>query len=298
MRVSNDTLRSAFLAALDDARRRIIGHAERKYRPGQRDQLAVRRSRRGGAHRAARCVAVAARSIPGERGFRAQPARARGRVAERGDRQSAAHPRADAASQQRARERRRSPGHRRARSAQHRDALLRDREHDRRRRPPSVRAATARRPTPFTIAPAAASSTTAIKDSARCKSATAASSRSTTPAPTFSSASLRATARSCSSANAANTGTGTLGVEQRRESGGLGADTYTVTFLTPTSYEVRNSASALVASGTFTPSQSLDFRGIEMRIDGAPAAGDTFTVAPSAQRDVFATLDRLDHGAR
>ena len=70
-------------------------------------------------------------------------------------------------------------------------------------------------------------------------------------------------------------------------------DTYTVTFLTPTSYEVRNSASALVASGAFTPSQSMTFAGIEMRIDGSPAAGDTFTVAPSAQRDVFATLDRL-----
>jgi flagellar hook-associated protein 3 FlgL len=66
-----------------------------------------------------------------------------------------------------------------------------------------------------------------------------------------------------------------------------------VTFLTPASYEVRNGAAALVASGTFTPSQSLTFAGIEMRIDGSPAAGDTFTVTPSVQRDVFATLDRV-----
>ena len=71
------------------------------------------------------------------------------------------------------------------------------------------------------------------------------------------------------------------------------ADTYTVTFVTPTTYEVRNSANALVVAGAFTPTQSLTFAGVELRIDGAPAAGDTFTVAPAAQRDVFSTLDRL-----
>ena len=38
---------------------------------------------------------------------------------------------------------------------------------------------------------------------------------------------------------------------------------------------------------------ALTFAGVEVRIDGAPAGGDTFTVAPAAQRDVFATLDRL-----
>jgi flagellar hook-associated protein 3 FlgL len=30
-----------------------------------------------------------------------------------------------------------------------------------------------------------------------------------------------------------------------------------------------------------------------VRIDGEPAAGDTFAVTPAAQRDVFSTLDRL-----
>jgi flagellar hook-associated protein 3 FlgL len=95
------------------------------------------------------------------------------------------------------------------------------------------------------------------------------------------------------SVNAANTGTGTLGTSSLSVPAAWVADTYTVTFLTPTSYEVRNSASALVASGAFTPSQSLTFAGVEMRIDGSPAAGDTFTVTPSAHRDVFATLDRV-----
>lgn len=92
---------------------------------------------------------------------------------------------------------------------------------------------------------------------------------------------------------AGNMGTGTLGSASVVNAASWVADTYTVTFVSPTSYEVRNGANALVTAGTFTPSQSLTFAGIEMKIDGTPAAGDTFTVAPSAQRDVFSTLDRL-----
>jgi flagellar hook-associated protein 3 FlgL len=94
--------------------------------------------------------------------------------------------------------------------------------------------------------------------------------------------------------NPANSGTGMLGSSSVQDPTAWVADTYTVSFLTPTTYEVRNSASALISSGTLTPpTQSLTFVGIEMRIDGAPAAGDTFTVTPSANRDLFSSLDRL-----
>ena len=95
------------------------------------------------------------------------------------------------------------------------------------------------------------------------------------------------------SAGAANTGTGTLATSSVLTPAAWVPDTYTVTFLTPTSYEVRDGGNALITAGAFAPSQSLTFAGIEMRIDGTPAAGDTFTVAPSAQQDVFATLDRV-----
>jgi flagellar hook-associated protein 3 FlgL len=93
--------------------------------------------------------------------------------------------------------------------------------------------------------------------------------------------------------NSVNTGTGTLGSSSVTNPSSWVADTYSISFLTPTTYEVRDSANALVVAGTFAPPQSLTFAGIELRIDGTPAAGDTFTVAPAAQRDVFATLDRL-----
>jgi flagellar hook-associated protein 3 FlgL len=94
-------------------------------------------------------------------------------------------------------------------------------------------------------------------------------------------------------ANAANVGTGTLGSSGVVNPASWVADTYTITFPTPTSYEVRDSTNALIVAGAFTPSLSLTFAGIELSIDGSPAAGDTFTVAPAAQRDVFSTLDRL-----
>jgi flagellar hook-associated protein 3 FlgL len=91
----------------------------------------------------------------------------------------------------------------------------------------------------------------------------------------------------------ANTGTGTLGMSSVVDATSWVPDTYTVTFLSPTSYEVRNGANAVVESGAFTPSHTLAFAGIELRIDGEPAAGDTFTVTPSGQRDMFSTLDGL-----
>jgi flagellar hook-associated protein 3 FlgL len=94
-------------------------------------------------------------------------------------------------------------------------------------------------------------------------------------------------------AEAANTGTGTLGAGTVTDPTAWIADTYTIRFLTPTSYEVRNGANTLVASSGFTPSQSVTFAGASVQIDGAPAAGDTFTVGPSAQRDLFATLELL-----
>jgi flagellar hook-associated protein 3 FlgL len=94
-------------------------------------------------------------------------------------------------------------------------------------------------------------------------------------------------------AGAANTGTGVLGAGTVVDQTAWVPDNYTIRFLTPTTYEVRDGASALVASGTYTAGQAISFRGVAVPIDGAPAAGDTFTAAPSSSRDVFATVSSL-----
>ena len=53
-------------------------------------------------------------------------------------------------------------------------------------------------------------------------------------------------------------------------------------------------AAAVFQSGAFAEGDTIAFRGIEVRIDGAPAAGDRFDVDPSMYQDVFATLDRVE----
>lgn len=93
--------------------------------------------------------------------------------------------------------------------------------------------------------------------------------------------------------NPANTGSGALGTSSLANPTAWVRDTYRINFLTPTTYEVRDSANALVSSGTFTAGQSITFRGVDVRIDGGPASGDSFTVAPAGNRDVFAMLDDM-----
>ena len=77
--------------------------------------------------------------------------------------------------------------------------------------------------------------------------------------------------------NSANTGTGVIGASQVTDPTAWVPDTYTISFLTPTSYEVRDSSSALVTSGTYSSDTPISFNGAQVTLSGAPAAGDSFT---------------------
>lgn len=68
--------------------------------------------------------------------------------------------------------------------------------------------------------------------------------------------------------------------------------TYTLSF-NGGNYEVRDASSTLVTSGAYQSGTGIRFRGIELTIEGTPADGDTMTVAPSTQQDVFASVQRL-----
>ena len=70
-------------------------------------------------------------------------------------------------------------------------------------------------------------------------------------------------------------------------------DTYTITFTSATTWEVRDSASALVTSGTYVDGGDIQFNGIQTSIKGTPASGDSFTISPSVNQDVFTTLRNL-----
>ncbi|HUN69910.1 MAG TPA: flagellar hook-associated protein FlgL [Burkholderiales bacterium] len=62
-----------------------------------------------------------------------------------------------------------------------------------------------------------------------------------------------------------------------------------------TTYDVIDTAtSSTVTSGaTYTPGSAIGFGGMQFTVSGAPANGDTFTLAPSARQSVFKTLDDL-----
>lgn len=70
-------------------------------------------------------------------------------------------------------------------------------------------------------------------------------------------------------------------------------DTYTLSFTTPTQYQVTNSSGAVVTSGTYTSGNAIAFDGIQVTVSGTPATGDEFTVAPAGTASVFSTLSSL-----
>jgi flagellar hook-associated protein 3 FlgL len=70
---------------------------------------------------------------------------------------------------------------------------------------------------------------------------------------------------------------------------------YTITFSDASDYTVTDGTGATVASGTYNSANGgeIAFDGIQAGITGAPAAGDTFTLAASGTQSVFNTLDNL-----
>jgi flagellar hook-associated protein 3 FlgL len=95
------------------------------------------------------------------------------------------------------------------------------------------------------------------------------------------------------SADPANTGSGVLGAGTVIDPNAWVPGEYRIEFVSAMSYEVRDAADVLVASGEHTPGSSIEFFGIGIELNGTPAAGDTFVVEPSTARDVFTVLNDL-----
>lgn len=95
------------------------------------------------------------------------------------------------------------------------------------------------------------------------------------------------------SAAAANTGSGAIGVGTVVTPAAWVPDTYTISFTSPTNYQVTNSGGTVVTTGTFTDGDSISFNGIKVPINGTPAAGDSFTVAKAGTSSVFNTVSNL-----
>jgi len=95
-------------------------------------------------------------------------------------------------------------------------------------------------------------------------------------------------------AGAANTGTGVLGATTVSTAAGIyDGGTYSINFTAPGTYQVRDSSNVLVTSGSYTDGGSISFRGVQVTITGAPATGDSFSVAPSTDQSVFTTVQNI-----
>ena len=94
-------------------------------------------------------------------------------------------------------------------------------------------------------------------------------------------------------ANAANAGTGLVGVGSVFDPTQYDKDDYLVSFTGPNNYFVSDSSGAIFAAGSYQPGDTIAFRGIEFTLSGDPVAGDRFAVSPSANKDLFSMVDEL-----
>src|SRR5882724_379213 len=95
-------------------------------------------------------------------------------------------------------------------------------------------------------------------------------------------------------ASTANTGTGVLGATTASAAAGTyDGGTYSINFTAPGAYEVRDSNNVLVTSGSYRDGGSISFRGVQVALNGTPATGDSFTVAPSTNQSVFTTVQNI-----
>jgi flagellar hook-associated protein 3 FlgL len=93
-------------------------------------------------------------------------------------------------------------------------------------------------------------------------------------------------------ASAANTGTATIASSKLSNAAAYDGGTYAVSF-NGGNYQVLDAGNAVVGSGAYTAGDSIQFRGIDLTVTGTPANGDSFTVRPSQQQDLFTTIRNL-----
>ena len=81
--------------------------------------------------------------------------------------------------------------------------------------------------------------------------------------------------------SAANTGSGTISAATITSPASWVPGSYTLTFTSPSAYQVTDGGGAVVATGAYSAGAPISFAGAQVTVNGAPAAGDTFTIASS-----------------
>jgi flagellar hook-associated protein 1 FlgK len=82
-------------------------------------------------------------------------------------------------------------------------------------------------------------------------------------------------------ASAGNSGSGTISAATIIGPASWVPGTYTLSFTSPTQYQVTNSGGTVVTSGAYSAGQPITFQGAQVTVNGAPATGDSFGIASS-----------------
>jgi flagellar hook-associated protein 3 FlgL len=94
-------------------------------------------------------------------------------------------------------------------------------------------------------------------------------------------------------AAAGNIGTGVVSTATVADPATYTGGTFSIDFTAPNTYQVLDANNNVVTSGTFTTGQSISFSGVQVTLTGQPAAGDSFSVAPSTNQSIFTTVQNL-----
>lgn len=95
------------------------------------------------------------------------------------------------------------------------------------------------------------------------------------------------------SAGSANTGSGVLASASVTDHAAWNGAGVTVEFLDGAEYRVLDAGGAEIGTGTWQAGQTISAGGVQMQLNGAPAAGDRFSIERAGERDIFATLGAL-----
>src|SRR5580700_10269161 len=94
------------------------------------------------------------------------------------------------------------------------------------------------------------------------------------------------------SAAAGNTGSGVIGATTVSNPAAYDGGTYAITFTAPGTYQVTEGAT-VVTTGTYTDGTTIAFNGVQVTLNGQPATGDSFSLAPSGNQSLFTTVQNL-----
>lgn len=95
------------------------------------------------------------------------------------------------------------------------------------------------------------------------------------------------------SASLSNTGSASMDAGSVTSGANWQPGTYTIQFTTANTYEVHDAGGNLLTSGNYQSGSNISFAGGQVSLSGAPNSGDSFTIAPSSNQDMFTTLKNI-----